>query len=172
MKYKISKSNNPTITIGKSYVQLITSITPGYQHTDIADVPYWQLYCREPRKRVTKHAVTLAAIIDTVAELDAQQHATYNAYPRGSLRRNRHYYCRVAYGRLEVYTLHDDQLAYVYSLNGDLLWLDVDDLIHHRRANYLRQRYFQRDHGELGLNLYQVDHSSRDRVARRWHDER
>lgn len=170
MKYKISKSDNPTITIGKSYIQLITAITPGYQHADICDVRYWQLYCREPRVRVTKHSVTLEALIDTVAERDAEQHATYNAYPRGSLRRNRHYYCRVAYGQLEVYTLHDDKLIYVYGLNGELLWLDVDDLAHHKHASYLRRQYFQHEHGELTLNLYQVDRSSRDRVARRWHD--
>ena len=171
---KLTTSDNPTITINRSYVQLVKNIVPKYRTFSVNEVPLWSIYSRK-HKRMTDRPVALADIPQLIVEWNAQYGPdTYNAYPRGSLRLNRRYYCRVAYGQLEVYTANDDVLQYVYSLD-DARVLYLDDKSHRSRVRAcdLRRQYFQREHGEMHLNLYQVDRCSRQNVLRRMsHDGR
>ena len=163
----LSNSTNPWLQVNKSGVQLIHTLTPGYIDTPVENIALWVLYNRKTHIRLTRHPVTLAEIPAMLREAETTYGpAEYNAYPRKSHKQHQHYYCRIAYNTLEVYTL-DDIIHSVYTLDGKLLWLTGETKQDKLVTYMLRRKYFIHKPDGYTLNEDEVAHTSRGNMLRR-----
>lgn len=169
--YKLTNSTNPSIVIDGSICQLIKTITSGYFDKPIGEIPYWLIYRRPDANntscKMTKHPVSLHEIPYLLAEWnDNYGPATYNAFPRGTIKSRHHTYCKHEAHRLEIRSRSGKLLA-LFDETGNLLYahIDVSDSFIH----YQRRKYFTKIEGKNLLNLYQVAGNSETIIKRRFH---
>ena len=169
---KLTTSDNPTITVNRSYVQLVKNIVPKYRTCSVDEVPSWSIYSRK-HKRMTSRPVALSDIPQLIVEWNDQYGPdTYNAYPRGNTRKPyHHYYATCTYeGEGQVGRLSDKKPLVIYNNCGERIWLRSKRYL--PVASYIRHRLFSKQHGEVFLNLDVLDSMLYNRVRRLYHDGR
>jgi len=170
---RLTTSDNPTITIDGSYVQLVKNIVNKYRTYSVDEVPLWCIYRRHKSKRMTSCPVALVDIPALIVEWnDKYGPAFYNAYPRGNTCKHyNHYYATcTCEGEIQVCKLGDKQPLVVYNSYGDCIWLRGKRYL--PVARYIRRRLFSKHRGELCINLDVLDSMLYTRVRRLYHDGR